>query len=79
MIGKTIEIRFGIVAVKKGFITAEQLIEALRIQVMGDIEQKEHKLIGTILLETGLITSEQIDEVVRELAKKGKETFESQM
>jgi len=71
MIGKTIEIRFGIVAVKKGFITAEQLIEALRIQVMGDIEQKEHKLIGTILLETGLITSEQIDEVVRELAKKG--------
>ena len=72
MRGSTIEIRFGIIAVKMGFITAEQLVEALRIQVMGNIEQGEHKLIGTILLERGLITSEQIDEVVKELVKKGK-------
>jgi len=67
---QTIEIRFGIVAIDKGFITAEQLIEALRTQVIGDIEQKEHKLIGTILLERGLVTREQIDEVVKELANK---------
>jgi hypothetical protein len=61
MKGQTIEIRFGIVAIDKGFITAGQLIEALRTQVIGDIEQREHKLIGTILLEMGLITPEQID------------------
>ena len=69
---QNIEIRFGIVAIDMGFITAEQLIEALRIQVIGDIEQKEHKLIGTILLEMGLVTREQIDKVVEEMAKKGK-------
>ena len=70
MKGQTIEIRFGIVAIDKGFITAEQLIEALKTQVIGAIEQKEHKLIGTILLEMGLVTREQIDEVVIELANK---------
>jgi hypothetical protein len=70
MEGKVIETRFGIKAVEKGFITPEQLIEALRIQVMGDVERKEHKLIGTILLEMGLMANEQIDEVVRELMKK---------
>jgi len=70
MKGQTIEIRFGIVAIDKGFITAEQLIEALRTQIMGDIQQKGHKLIGTILLEMGLVTREQIDEVVKELANK---------
>jgi hypothetical protein len=70
MKGKTVEIRFGIVAIDKGFITAEQLIEALKTQVIGAIEKKEHKLIGTILLEMGLVTREQIDEVVMELANK---------
>ena len=69
---QNIEIRFGIVAIDMGFITEEQLIEALRTQVIGDIEQKEHKLIGTILLEMGLVTREQIDNVVKELAKKVK-------
>ena len=70
MKGHMVETRFGIEAIDKGFITSEQLIEALRIQVMGDIEQREHKLIGAILLEMGLITVEQIDEVVKELLKK---------
>jgi len=70
MKGQNIEIRFGIVAIDMGLITAEQLIEALRTQVIGDIEQKEHKLIGTIMLEMGLVTGEQIDEVVKELANK---------
>jgi hypothetical protein len=40
MKGKTVEIRFGIVAIDKGFITAEQLIEALKTQVIGAIEKK---------------------------------------
>ncbi len=72
MKGHAIEIRFGIIAVDKGFITSEQLFDALRTQVLGDIEQREHKLIGTILLEMGLVTNAQIDEVVKELLKKNK-------
>ncbi|MFC1533356.1 hypothetical protein ACFL7M_08345 [Thermodesulfobacteriota bacterium] len=71
MKGQAIETRFGIIAVDKGFITTE-LIEALRIQVMGNIEKNEHKLIGTILLDIGLVTNEQINEIVKELAKKRK-------
>ena len=64
------EIRFGIIAVNKEFITKKQLIEALRMQVTGEIEKNEHKIIGTILLEMGLLTNEQIYEIVEELARK---------
>ncbi|MBN2060416.1 MAG: hypothetical protein JW882_08365 [Deltaproteobacteria bacterium] len=70
MEGKAIETRFGIVAVDKGFITAEQLIEALRKQVTEYFENKGHRLIGTILLDMGLVTSEQINEIVKELLTK---------
>jgi hypothetical protein len=70
MKGQVVEVRFGIIAVDKGFITADQLIEALRTQVKGEIEDGKHKLIGTILLEMSLVTNEQIDEIVKELLKK---------
>jgi len=59
-----LEKRFGVLAVEKGFITADQVIEALRIQVMEDIGKGKHRLIGLILLEQGLITLPQIDNVL---------------
>lgn len=70
------EKRFGVIAIEKGFITAEQLIEAIKIQVMEDIEDGKHRLIGRILLEQELITIPQIDEVLGYLGKgpEGKET-----
>ena len=49
-----VELRFGIIAREMGFITAEQLVEALKIQVMEEAENKKHRQIGTILLEKGL-------------------------
>jgi DNA-binding NtrC family response regulator len=61
------EKRFGIIAVEKGFITTEQLFEALRIQVREDIERGEHRLIGRIFLDQGLMTFSQIDEVLESL------------
>lgn len=60
---------FGVLAVKKGLITADHLIEALRIQVMEDIEKGKHRLIGRILLEQGLITFWQIDDVLKSMGK----------
>jgi len=45
------------------------LIEALRIQVMEDIEKGKHRLIGRILLEQGLITFWQIDDVLKSMGK----------
>ena len=54
---------------EKGFITAEQVINALRIQVMEDIEKGKHRLIGRILLEQGLITLSQINDLLSALGK----------
>ena len=59
--------RFGLIAVEKGFITADQLVEAFKAQVMEEIEKGKHRLIGVILYEQGLITLGQIDEVLESL------------
>ena len=64
-----LEKRFGVIAVEMGLITAEQLIEALKTQVTEDMEKGKHRLIGRILLERRIITTEQIDEVLDELGK----------
>ena len=57
--------RFGIVAVENGFITSEQLIEAMKTQVYEDLEGSKHRLIGEILKEKEYITTIQIDEVLK--------------
>ncbi|MEN6320446.1 MAG: hypothetical protein ABFD82_17045 [Syntrophaceae bacterium] len=64
-----LEKRFGVLAVEMGLITANQVIDALRIQVTEDIEKGKHRLIGRILLEQGLITLSQIDEVLKSMGK----------
>ena len=64
-----LEIRFGVLAVEKGLITANQVFEALRIQVMEDIEKGKHRLIGRILLEQGLNTLSQIEDVLKSMGK----------
>lgn len=64
------EMRFGVVAVNKGFVTAEQVIEALNIQVREDIAAGKHRKVGMILLEQGHMTIMQIDEVLREVEKQ---------
>jgi hypothetical protein len=56
--------RFGAIAVEKGFITEEQLFQALKIQAKENVEKGKHRLLGQILLEEGLITASQIEEVL---------------
>jgi len=58
------ENRFGVVAVKGGFITPEQLCEALTTQVLEELKGTKRRLIGEILLEKGYITTDQLYEVV---------------
>jgi hypothetical protein len=60
-------VRFGVVAVERGFITPEQLVAALQVQVEENLKSSQHRLIGMILLEQGLLTLEQIDEILTEL------------
>jgi len=56
--------RFGVTAVEKGFITKDQLFEALKTQITEEIEKREHRLIGRILYDMEFLTLSQIDEVL---------------
>jgi len=57
--------RFGAVAMLKGFITIKQLIMAIKIQVEGEVQRCEHKLLGEILIEMGVMDESQITEVIK--------------
>ncbi len=59
--------RFGQIAVEKGYVTAEQVKEALLEQVDDDLAARPHRLIGRIFLDNGRMTLQQIDEVLNEL------------
>ena len=64
-----LEKRFGILAVEKAFVTADHVIEALKIQVIEDMQKGKHRLIGRIFLEQGLMTILQIDKVLASIGK----------
>ena len=59
--------RFGTIAVEKGFLTKEQLLEALCIQAKENIETGTHRLIGQILISLGYMTEDQIDDVLESI------------
>ncbi len=67
-------IRFGIIAVEKKIITADQLKEALAEQADDKISHRPHRLIGRILFEKGWMTVEQINMVLNELERMKGET-----
>ena len=58
------EKQFGIIAFEKGFISAENLVEALKIQVEEEIRYDTHRLIGEILIDRGHITPIQVQNVL---------------
>ena len=62
-----IEKRFGTVAVEKGFITKEQLKEAINVQIEQDLDGLERRLIGSILFSLGYMTIDQVNEVIKEM------------
>lgn len=64
-----LEKRFGVVAIESGYVTPAEFVEALKIQVLEDIEKGRHRLIGRILLEQGVMTLGQIDQVLGKLGK----------
>lgn len=59
-----IDDRFGVIAVKKGFISREQLFEALKVQLAEDLTGAKHRLIGEILRVKKYISEAQLDQVV---------------
>jgi hypothetical protein len=61
------EVRFGKVAIDKGFITMEQMLNAIEVQVKENIAFGTHRKIGMILKQEGHITIAQIEEVLEVL------------
>jgi hypothetical protein len=66
------EKRFGIIAIDKGFITAEDLVRGLTVQVNEDVRKIPHRLLGEIFFDIGLMTDQQIDEVLGSIFHKVK-------
>ena len=60
-------IRFGILAVQKGFATPENIVTALEVQVRENFSTGRHRLIGEILLEQGYLSEFQIGEILQTL------------
>lgn len=62
-------LRFGKVAIDLGFLTREQLQDALIEQFSSDSSARlrPRKLIGEVLFEKGWITLSQIDQVLAEI------------
>ncbi|HVO65245.1 MAG TPA: hypothetical protein VMT12_02090 [Syntrophales bacterium] len=67
---KQYEKRFGVIALEKGFITADDLIKALSIQANENIKKGRHRLIGEILLGMDLMSAKQIEEVVSTIIRE---------
>ncbi len=58
--------RFGQIAVERGYITPEQLKEALAEQVDDDLAGKPHRVLGNILFEKDWLTARQVESVLDE-------------
>ncbi|MFH1487338.1 MAG: hypothetical protein ABII06_00375 [Pseudomonadota bacterium] len=57
--------RFGMLAVQKGFVSSGQIVDALELQVKENFSSGKHRLIGEILLDLGFIDGTQLDEIVQ--------------
>lgn len=62
--------KFGTIAISKGFITKDQLIEGLTKQVEEDLAEGKHRPIGAILFGLGYLPKAQAIEVLRSMNPK---------
>jgi hypothetical protein len=51
---------FGTLAMEKGLITLDQLVDAVNVQIRENEKHRRHRLIGAILMEQGAITNPQV-------------------
>lgn len=65
--GPTVREPFGQVAVRRGYVTQQQVIDALSRQRDIAAGGQPHKLIGMIMLEIGALGTSELIEVLREM------------
>ena len=61
------QLRFGEYVVSKGFLSEDEVEDALQIQRERDGIGESHKLLGMILLEMGAISNEQLIETLKNI------------
>ena len=59
--------RFGSMAVFRGYVTLEQIQQALSIQIEDNVNGRPHRLLGTILREKGWMTTEQEQSILEDM------------
>jgi len=59
------QFRFGMIAIEKGYVTADQVMKVLEEQMKEEQSTGSHSWIGTILMEHGLITQAQLDDILQ--------------
>lgn len=74
-IGIDYALRFGELAIAMGFITIEDLKQALEEQISHDLSKNNRRLIGEILFDKDLMTLKQIDLVMREIFHNQSQPF----
>jgi len=68
--------RFGKLAVMKGFLSVEQLQQALREQVDDNLAERPHRVIGAICFAHGWMTPAQIEEILDIMSKARQDASE---
>lgn len=63
------ERRFGVIAVEMGFVTSDQLVDAIGKQVLEDLNLGQHRLLGQIFRDQALMNAEQIERVLAATVK----------
>ena len=63
------DLRFGVVAVQKKFVTPDQVIDAMTVQIRKEMDKGKRKLIGDILVEMEYMTLSQKKEVLEDTRK----------
>lgn len=65
--------RFGQIAVERGYVTSDQLKQAVSEQIDDDMAGRPHRLIGRIFLDNERMTPQQIELVLNELFQTERE------
>jgi hypothetical protein len=64
--------RFGKIGVDLGFLTSEQLKDALVEQINDNLANRPHRVLGAICFEHGWLTPGQIDQILNQLFKRNR-------
>ena len=67
--------RFGTLAIEMDFVTIEQVLGVIFEQVMDNHYRKRHKKIGRMMIEKGLMSTKQVEAVLKKLAEINKESI----